>query len=96
MNLVRRVEWAVLSALLGAGAPGSQATVAGGQHRQHFGAQVISFLLKVKQAHRGVAEMTDACDTQLTPGTPLLLTLLINLDDSSREAGPASAEKELR
>ena len=40
--------------------------------------------------------MTDACDTQLTPGTPLLLTLLINLDDSSREAGPASAEKELR
>lgn len=73
-----------------------EATAAGGQHRQHFGVQVISFLLKVKQAHRGVAEMTDACDTQLTPGTPLLLTLLINLDDSSREAGPASAEKELR
>ena len=40
--------------------------------------------------------MTDACDTKLTPGTPLLLTLLINLDDSSREAGPASEEKELR
>lgn len=73
-----------------------EATVAGGQHRQHFGVQVISFLLKVEQAHRGVAEMTNACDTQLTPGTPLLLTLLINLDDSSREAGPASAEKELR
>ena len=32
----------------------------------------------------------------VNPGTPLLLTLLINLDDSSREAGPASAEKELR